>query len=145
MSSGVVVARALIAGTSSRAHRGRHEARGRGRGARSMNGTSVLGGAFLLVVGIGFLAAALAAWSRRNDADRPSSTSAVVIDVLVGGVAVVDAGLSVVDEPARAVLWWCGSAVLVAALVLLAARHHGATAHGGRATVGVLASAASGR
>lgn len=82
--------------------------------------TATAGGVVLLfLVGLAFLGAAVWGWTHRPEVPDPGRTLGIAIDVLVGVVALTDAAISVVDEPARLLLWTSGSVVLVVALVLL--------------------------
>lgn len=90
--------------------------------------TASAGGVVLLfLVGLAFLGAAVWGWSHRPEVPDGRRTLGIAVDVLVGVVALTDAAVSVVDEPARLLLWTGGSAVLVVALVLLHRR--GRTPH----------------
>jgi hypothetical protein len=54
---------------------------------------------------------------------RVRRVTGVVIDVLVGLVALADGCVSVIGEPERVVVWSIGSAALVVSVVLLIVRH----------------------
>ena len=86
---------------------------------------SVAGSLLLLLIGVAFLCAALiGCWRVGED---PSSRSrhlvVVVVDLLVGLVALGDGIVSVIDEPERAVVWSIGTAALVVSVALLVVRH----------------------
>lgn len=82
--------------------------------------SATVGGAVVLfLVGLAFLGAAVWSWTRRPDEPDLQRSLGIAVDVLVGVVALVDAAISVVDEPGRPALWMAGSVVLVVALVLL--------------------------
>jgi hypothetical protein len=76
---------------------------------------SVAGALLLVLIGVAFLCAATVGWWRLGE--DPSSwvlrVTGVVIDVLVGLVALADGFVSVIGEPERVVVWSVGSAVLV--------------------------------
>lgn len=88
--------------------------------------TASIGGALaLLVVGIGFLSAGALGWLRRGEGepDQQRRWLGVGVDVIVGSVALVDAGMGVLDAPARVTLWVAGSVALVVAMAMLVVRH----------------------
>ena len=80
---------------------------------------TVSGGVVLFLVGLAFLGAAVCSWTSRPEEPDLRRSLGIAVDVLVGVVALVDAAISVVDEPARPALWTTGSVVLLVALILL--------------------------
>jgi hypothetical protein len=86
---------------------------------------SLLGAVLLVLVGVAFLAASLTQWWRLDEdpSSRRRRVLGCVIDLLVGGAAITDGALSVLDHPARVAVWSAGSAVLVIAVALLVHRH----------------------
>ena len=86
---------------------------------------SVAGSLLLELVGVGFLCAALVTWWRLGEdpAARPRRLIGMVVDVLVGVVALADGTISVLGEPERILVWSAGSAALVAAVAMLTVRH----------------------
>ncbi len=76
---------------------------------------AVLGAVLLHVLGVGFLAAAASSWLRRR-ATGAGRRPGVAVNALIAVLAMVDAGVTVVDEPFRLAQWSAG--VLLAALVV---------------------------
>ncbi|GLZ55615.1 hypothetical protein [Actinomycetospora sp. NBRC 106378] len=86
-----------------------------------MNGT-VLGALLLHLLGVGFLAVAVASWLGRRTPGARCRPGAVV-NALVGGLAIGDATVAVVGEPAR-IAYWAAGAVLVLFAVAAVVLHH---------------------
>lgn len=82
---------------------------------------SVAGSLLLVLIGVGFWCAALVAWWRigEDPAARTRRLVGMVVDLLVGAVAIADGTISVLGEPERILVWSLGSAALVAAVTLL--------------------------
>lgn len=86
---------------------------------------SVAGSLLLVLVGVGFWCAALVTWWRLGDdpAARTRRRLGMLVDVLVGAVAIADGTISVLGEPERILVWSLGSAALLGAVTLLVLRH----------------------
>jgi heme A synthase len=82
------------------------------------------GSLLLLVIGIAFVSVAVVGWRRRTDdpSVRARRLAGVVVNLLVGVVALADGAMSAIDEPARIVVWSIGSAALLVAATVLITR-----------------------
>jgi hypothetical protein len=57
-------------------------------------------------------------WRRGRSGDAAPTRLPVLVDLLVAGTALANAGFAIVVEPARAVLWVCASVCVVLAAVV---------------------------
>jgi bacteriorhodopsin len=81
------------------------------------------GSVLLLVIGIAFVSVAVVGWRRTDDPSvRARRLAGVVVNLLVGVVALADGAMSAIDEPARIVVWSIGSAALLVAATVLITR-----------------------